>query len=361
MRPWSDFDGGWTYDYRFRGNVVFESPCGLLWKRNEVSYSGHMSFMGVEWTEENNCITVLCPRYDRSETCELNHPLLENHPTGGTHYEYLCFCALHETSKPWDYEHSAEKVREDQEAVKDALWKSFAVEHHDRVCRNQCRYNRKTREWTAQYDPTSCPTYRCRYCMVLGKELDSKRGNVFYDVKIVRTEKGEGLFDDEQRVQIIKGKKLFDRPCSLSICRAAAKACAEEIQWKERMHHHMDLFLERIDSVEVVNIRAEAKESRDLLQDLRDVKAGIRVEHVSDQQKAAKAKASEKRQIAAKKKQERLEKRVVAAGGMENLSDYERRRIKKFVGEERIETIASELEAEKAGIGKQFSMFEEEL
>lgn len=47
LRPWRDFDGGWTYEYRQRLDVVFEAPCGLLWKRNEVSPCGHMSFMGA--------------------------------------------------------------------------------------------------------------------------------------------------------------------------------------------------------------------------------------------------------------------------------------------------------------------------
>ena len=61
MRPWSDFEGGWTYRYDARRNVVFETPCGLLYKRDQLSMSGHMSYMGIEWTEENDNMTVMCP------------------------------------------------------------------------------------------------------------------------------------------------------------------------------------------------------------------------------------------------------------------------------------------------------------
>lgn len=76
--PWNRFYGGWTYNYRNRLNTVFETPCGLLVKRTEIGHSGAMGYMGIDWTEENDNVTILCPHYSRNGTCELNHPLLED-------------------------------------------------------------------------------------------------------------------------------------------------------------------------------------------------------------------------------------------------------------------------------------------
>ena len=81
-KPWNQWYGGWQYDYRSRIGTVFETPCGLLYKREELSHSGYMSYMGVDWTEENDCMTVLCPHYDREGPCSLNHPLLQESVAG---------------------------------------------------------------------------------------------------------------------------------------------------------------------------------------------------------------------------------------------------------------------------------------
>ena len=49
-------------------------------------------------------------------------------------------------------------------------------------------------------------------CQVLGHELDKKRGNVFYDVKIsyLRNDLSGMPFKGQVDTQIIKGKKLFE-------------------------------------------------------------------------------------------------------------------------------------------------------
>ena len=74
--PWNGFYGGWTYDLKSRWDCVFETPCGLLYRRSELPQCGTMSVMGIDWTEENDCLAILCPRYSRTEPCQLNHPLL---------------------------------------------------------------------------------------------------------------------------------------------------------------------------------------------------------------------------------------------------------------------------------------------
>ena len=97
--PRNRFYGGWTYRYQSRLNTVFETPCGLLLQRTEISHSGSMGYMGIEWMEENDNSTIICPYYDRTAPCKLNHPLLEAQGNAGCHYESLHFCAVHETDK----------------------------------------------------------------------------------------------------------------------------------------------------------------------------------------------------------------------------------------------------------------------
>lgn len=355
LRPWRDFDGGWTHEYRSRSNVVFEAPCGLLWKRSEVSCCGHMSFMGVEWTEENDNITTVCPHYDMDGPCPLNHPFLRDKPIAGCHYERLCFCALHETDKPWNYEQSAQKVKDDQKAVEDRLWEEFQKSKNGRACRYQSRFNRNTREWSSVYDPQFCH-YGCRHCSVLGKDLSEIRGNVFYDVKITSTQKGIGFLPDTQRTDITKGVKFLDKPCSLTIAEAIAKTCKRDIQRREELKRSMDLYLGRIDKIEVLNIRAERKESRDLLQDLKDVEEGATIHHASDDAKAAKAKKSENRKKSAQAKIARLEKAVLE-GGFQDQPDHVKRRMMKFLGEDRISELEEQREEEQSSITEQLSLF----
>lgn len=358
LRPWRDFDGGWTYDYRHRLDVVFEAPCGLLWKRNEVSMCGHMSFMGVEWTEENDNITTLCPHFEMDGPCPMNHQLLRDAPIAGCHYEKLCFCALHETDKPWCYEQSAQKVKDEQKAIEDRLWEEYQASKHGRVCRNQSRYNRRTREWSSYYDPMFCH-YGCRHCSVLGKDLSEVRGNVFYDVKITWTQKGIGFLPDTQKTDITKGVKFLDKPCSLTIADAIAKVCKRDIQRREETKRSLDLYLGRIDKIEVLNIRAERRESRDLLQDLKDIEEGATIHHASDDIKAAKSRKSENRKTAAAAKIRRLEQAILEQG-FDAQPEHLRRRMVKLLGNSRIEELAKQHneQLKKTGFSDQLSMFE---
>lgn len=355
LRPWRDFDGGWTYEYRQRLDVVFEAPCGLLWKRNEVSMCGHMSFMGVEWTEENDNITTICPHFEMDGPCPLNHPLLRDAPVAGCHYEKLCFCALHETDKPWCYEKSAQKVKDNQKAVEDRLWEEFRTAKKGRVCRYQSRFNRHTREWSSYYDPMFCH-YGCRHCSVLGKDLSEVRGNVFYDVKITWTQKGIGFLPDTQKTDITKGVKFLDKPCSLTIAEAIAKVCKRDIQRREETKRSIELYLGRIDSIEVLNIRAERKESRDLLQDLKDVEEGATIHHASDDAKAAKARKSANQQKAAQAKIRRLEQAILDSG-FQDQPDFMKRRMMKFLGEDRISELEAQREEAAATSTEQLSLF----
>ena len=88
---------------------------------------------------------------------------------------------------------------------------------------------------------------------------------------------------------ITHGRKLFPHPVSMDICRACAKLCRDRIEWKVKMEYSRQLFnaeyYGKEFSVEVLDIRAERRESRDLMRDLEDIRSGIRVVHASDMEK----------------------------------------------------------------------------
>ena len=186
------------------------------------------------------------------------------------------------------------------------------------------------------YDPIDCAREGfCHYCDVLQTELSPQKGNVFYDVKISRTQKGVGLFPDETVVSMVKGKKLLEKSASLTLCEAIVRCCGAQIQDKEESRSFRERFFDPTHTVEVQNIRAERRETRDLLQDLRDAAEGIKIVHVGDMQKAATQKKRERKQAAQKKKIARLE-RLILEKGLDGLEKADQRRIQKLLPAERI-------------------------
>lgn len=92
--------------------------------------------------------------------------------------------------------------------------------------------------------------------------------------------------------------------------------------------------------MEVCNIRAEQKESRDLMQDLEDIRAGATITHESDIQKSQKREKSERRKANQKRKIEQLEKKLLKVG-YDNLPEnsIDRVHADKWLEPERIEEL----------------------
>lgn len=325
MRPYNQFYGGWEYTHKTLTGMVFETPCGLLVKGSE--FVGAMGYMGINWMPENDNPVLCCPRFDLPE-CSLNHPLLNKMASG------VRQCAAHPTGRNFDYERSVERVRKQNDAEADRLYKDFAAKRGGQSCRIHCRYDRWLKEWRIRYDPRQC---QCTggFCPVLQKEIDPRKGNVYYDVRISRTIPGEGLFPPEQKTVITKGLKLFEKQRAITICEAAAKVCRLEIQHREEMRRHSEMFFDKSMTVEVINLRAERRESRDLTQDLRDIAAGIEVIHQSDSLKKAKEQKRECRERAKTARRGKLE-RQIAAG---TLDERDRFRVERMFTPEEIRSI----------------------
>ena len=357
MKPWKDFDGGWTYTWQVGASLVFETPCGLLVKGSHWS-SGTMWYAGREWSMENNCPTVSCP-YGQKQFCELRHELLQpEHYCSGT-LGLIFTCDCHRTEKPYRYEESWDKVNDDEQAEEDRLWLVFAAAHHGRVCRAHSHYNRNKREWTFCYDPyRNCRvnSLGCRYCAVLGRALSGKKANVYYDLKVTKTVKGCGLIPDEERITITKGIRALDKQIPEEVCDAIARVSLKEIQWHVNLNHHSETWFTGA-KFEVINLRSERRDVRDLDQDLADIASGIEVVHKSDVEAAAKQAKHEKRAASEEKRRSALQKKIEASG-YDGLSDADKRRARKKFSQAEIRCM--EKDAEENPIPEQISFFEEE-
>jgi hypothetical protein len=263
----------------------------------------------------------------------------------------MSFCSCSTTEEEYDYSKSIEKIIKEKREERDQKFLDFSESRSGRVCRTQMRYNEAAQAWELHYRPENCAQMKCfGYCPILGKNLDRQKGNVYYDVKLTyrRYDLDGTFFEGQVDTQIVKGKRFFKNPVSMDICKAFVKLQKDDLkQFVLLNQYHTELFFAKTRnlqySVEILNIRAEHRESRDLFQDLEDLKAGILITHESDKVKADKAVKSQRRQIAKEKRIHRLEKKVLETG-YEKLEPFEQEKISRLLGADRL----AELEKERA-------------
>lgn len=241
---------------------------------------------------------------------------------------------------------------------KSAGKREFIRQRDGRACREHMTFDRDAQEWQMSYDPYVCGQRQCGgRCPILGHELDRKKGNVFYDIKIrrQRTDLDGTLFEGQVDTGITHGQKLFSHTVSMDICRACEKQCQDRIKRKVEEKYFHQLFEAEyhgtVFSVEVQNIRAERRESRDLMQDLEDIRNGIRVVHVFDLEKLEAKAKKERRKNTHEAAVKRLEKKLLKEG-YESLKEFslDRRHADRWLGMERIaqlEQQRNEMEKER--------------
>lgn len=345
VKPYDWFYGGFQYKTDVIKEMVFSTGCGLHVHGYDW-VGGDMSFQGVRWCLENDNPTLNCPY--RRVGCQSNHELLRDSKISGG-CAVMVFCACHQIEGPYEYQKSIDKVLEDKRKREEELFQKFSKTKGGRVCRQMCIFDERTDEWRFNYDPIDCTHYHCHYCMVLGRELSSKKGNVFYDVCIRRrVEEGVGLlYENKIETTLIKGKQLLDHPYSLDICEIIARTRQAEIYRKEQSRFSRELFFARNHGqyfeLEVINVRAERRESRDLLQDLQDVQDGINVIHQSDNKAAAKAQKSKNREAAVQRRKRKYVK-LLAENDISSLDGLEQYRISKMMEK----GVISQLEIDEA-------------
>lgn len=339
--PLDNIYGGFEYNRVYCDAFTYKTGCGMHVIGKNVLSS--MGFMGEEWCHENDNPVVRCP-YDKPN-CPMNDERLHGMFGGGTCIQ--CWCVCHKTEDPYDYEHSFEKAEKERQEEKERKYQEYSDAHNGRICSRHMIYNERTREWHMIYEPYSCAKMcysQDGYCPVLGRELSKKRGNVYYDLKTSGTVKQQeaqcSMFDGEQWTHIEKGMRVFDKPCSMDICEAFVKVQSDEILHNYEVNHSTEYIFDKSFKAEILNIRAESKPSRDLIQDLQDIKDGITIVHASDSEKRMKEQKKERRKLAQQKKIAKLEK-VLIDVGYENLEPYSMNRVHadKWLDPERLEEL----------------------
>lgn len=336
--PLDNFYGGFEYNRIYCDSFTYKTGCGMHVKgKNVIS---NMVFMSEGWCHENDNPVIRCP-YDKPE-CPDNDPRLHCVMGGGLCIQ--CFCVCHRTDEQYDYKRSFEKVEKERQEEKKRKYQEYSDAHNGRVCENHMFYDERTRNWSQRYEPTRC-AHICYsqygYCPILGRQLSNKRGNVYYDLKTsgaVRKEDAQmSLFDKNRYVHIAKGIRYLKKPCSMDICEAIVKTSADDIRRKYEMNHSFERMFDDTYQFEIYNIRAESKPSRDLMQDLQDIRDGIEIKFEDDMLKERNEKKKENREKRKQKAIEKLEKKILEVGywNMETFS-IDRVHADKWLGEERI-------------------------
>lgn len=295
--------GEFVYLNSFVWEKTYKLPCGKLVKGSKL-FDG-LSANGKEYRFENSNPLILCPIAYKG--CGNQSGEFKNNTAVSS------WCVAAETSEAWNYENSFERMKDREEARKKKLRHEF-LSSHPRSCKNQIVY--EAGEWKDRYNFELCTSLcgsGCHYCPVSKGPLSRKKANVFYNIKITGTDpalKGS-LFEGEESISISKGNRFFNSPISVDLCERFVKSFSFRIREKEERRRFSDIFFAEIRGetlkVEIEDIRVEQRESRDLLQDLEDIKNGISVFHALDLEKAEKIAKSERR----KKAQEKKEKKKV--------------------------------------------------
>lgn len=337
------FYGGWTYTSEALTALTFETPCGLLVEGSRFR-NGDMAFQGVCWQPENDNPVVCCPRFDL-DFCPMRHPML-----WGNFYDSssgsVRQCAYHQTRRPYTYEGSLDEAHDRVWAESEELWKIFQAKHKGRVCKQHCRYDRTAKKWHAGYNPIECADgcgRACRYCPVLDKELDTRRGNVFFDVKETRIIKGDWLFPDKEVTTVRKGIKVLDRTAPLTLCEAIVRYAKHHVISSFMVNHHRELYFDKSLRYELINFRAQRQNTRDIMQDLADTAAGIEVVHQADAEKLEKEQKRARKQARIAQRVRALE-RLILTGDLDHLTYSQKKGLKKYLSEER----TAELMAQRA-------------
>lgn len=357
---WGDYEN-FSYRWEYLLSLVWETPCGLLVDGRTVAASD-VSYGGIWYCPENGNPVIRCP-YSRRD-CD--------HQVGAL--AKYCMCACGRSDACYEYEKSVEKVEKDRETESQAKYLEITGGQYCACVVGSNGF--KPGEYQIEFDPQHCIQYGCKNetCSVTKKKRDLSKANVYYDIRrewITRV----GLIED-RRTALEKGCKVFSKPVARTdaeLWLARRKASYNPFQNRTVIDPHLsnedrrqeyfskhhrswpgyDYFEFRY-SVE--NIRIEARETRDLLQDLRDVADGLEVVHAADQQKAA---AQAKRDAKTKRESDKEKKRE--KNMLKSFDDHWndpawKRMLKNYFGD-RFEHMVEAKNDEAAGVGSQIDMF----
>ena len=253
--PLENSCGGFIYTKDYLEKKAFMSGCGLYvsWEKciNDIDY------LEETFCFENDNVVFRCPWHKKN--CEQNHPLLREDNFG--------FCACHMVSD-YQYEKSAEYLEDQADQKKEELFQKFKEQHKNCICKMHMSYNYEKQEWSLQYNPMRCMCGLGEYCMLRGRPLSKKTGNIYYDLKVSTIRKDDTFFAGEPVVTITRGKKFLQSKVSVDICEEIVKRKQEDIFDKEWWNgYSMQALYDPDLKVEILNVRVATRLTRDKAQD----------------------------------------------------------------------------------------------
>lgn len=272
--------GSWqNFEYKPETMVGFtwETPCGLFIEGSSdtgdaIAHSDTF-YQHVWYCPENDNPLLRCPHSRKG---------CEHIPAGFP----LPMCPCHQAEKPYDYDHSVEKLQ--------AMHNREAHRRYMELTGGAyCACVADSGE--PVYDVARCIQAQCknRVCAISKQPRDLKPVNIFYDVR--RTWITRRGFLEETRVEITKGVKLLDRPVARTDAEIWLKTAAKQspLVSSSDIDRPIDGIYDCVEfHYDVENIRIARSARRDLSQDMRDEAGGAEVCHAADQ---AKEKAAQKR------------------------------------------------------------------
>lgn len=298
------WDGFKQFNYfRCKEKMYWRTMCGLYVLGSHVF---DMGYYGVDWSPENGNPICNCP-YDDFD-CRRRPPIFIPEPT--SHFNH-CVCR---PSASYDPDRSLEAVCEKRELDIAAAKADYAC-RFPKLCPSYVVYDARAKKCTYRFDINFCRSCSNAVsgCAMFGETEDKTKGNVFYDIRETRANDRDPTIDStvsDTITTVTKGKRYFDKPMPMNLCRRIARYFSGDVVRKEQRRHHRDLYFAenhgQLYELEVFNIRAERRESRDLMQDLADINEGLEVVHDNDAIAEAKKKKQERREVARESKRRRF-------------------------------------------------------
>lgn len=298
---WSHFE----YTGKALKEMIWEAPCGLIKKGCGYTNGSHN---GVAYCPENDNPRFGCPYYD-----EVPCPYRFDTKLMGWN------CEFHQIVRDYDYEISVEKLWDEWGRLKSKAWQDATGVYGYCEC---MEWDRKSRRYLPRYDVMRCIQFGCEneVCAVTRQKRDLQKVNIYYDIlRVWRYQKG--LLEHVEK-KLEKGVRKFKKAVARTDAEIWLKQYGEEaFRPKMTRSDRRDQFFSEMHgkegfgeynlfefSLTVQNVRIEARERRDLAQDLADIDEGIEVVHASDvkkQQEQEKRDRRAKRQEAKRRRAER--------------------------------------------------------
>ncbi len=307
--PGCQWNNGWRrfeYTKEVLESIVWESPCGLL-RKGHWDDSDNGTWI-KEYSAENGVVRDGCPYLGLVECPHLSGKLLGWN------------CEFHPCDREYDYEQSIERIEAMWDAARHEAWQRDCLPH---MCACM-EWHPEELRYKPKFDIYKCIQAKCKneVCAITKRERNLEPVNIFYDILRVKTTK-QGFVELTDK-SLEKDVKVFKSPVARTDAELWLKRNKGGItRPKENRSDRSDLYFAEHHKFNTVgyeffnfemtvqNVRIERRASRDILQDLQDIKEGLRVEHASDNAKAAAAAKKERREAYKNAKQLRLKRKSI--------------------------------------------------